>query len=143
MQELLQLQHIYKPDFRWFSQPAIIDNFLPPDYLVTAKVEFSLSGNLVKVVPDIQSKQASLFNLEVLKFFSYCSLNLGIKCLRKINMWDFNFRIPLLFEVSSCWQGRPILQMKALLQSWQLESKFVNSLNIWKETKCFDLKEFV
>ena len=35
-----------------------------PDYLATARVEFSLSGNLAKVVADIQSKQVSLFKLD-------------------------------------------------------------------------------
>ena len=66
VQELLRLQHIYEPDFRWVFLPYVAFrwNLLLADYLATARVEFSLSGNLAKVVADIQSKQASLFKLD-------------------------------------------------------------------------------
>ena len=51
------------------SHPANIyatnETSLSPDYLATARVEFSLSGNLAKVVADIQSKQVSLFKLDI------------------------------------------------------------------------------
>ena len=92
-----------------------------PGYLATARVEFLLSGNLTRTVDD---DPTSIYSVSIFPFS------------QRNEKWV----LYLLLCLRLWWLG-PILQMKAFASKLtKLESKFVNSPNIWKADECFTSK---
>ena len=93
---------------------------LSSGYLATVRVEFLLSGNLTKTVDD----PTSIYSVSIFPF-SHRNERWVLYLLLWLRFW---------------WLG-PILQMKAFASKLtKLESKFVNSPNIWKADECFTSK---
>ena len=93
-----------------------------PGYLATARVEFLLSGNLTRTVDD---DPTSIYSVSIFPFS------------QRNERWVLNLLLCLRF-----WWVGPILQMKAFASKLtKLESKFVNSPNIWKADECFTSKK--